>query len=261
VEPITIQNKSNDGKISVENKTVKMNIILATSGFQEQEKIIEKEDNLAFDLKYLEVDGKITDTIKAYLLMTSLPFVINSEPKIDLEDVWVEKSSCNKCRTVVDKKYAMSSGNLNPKYFVVGDAPSDASLDKYSKFNRAWDIGPSSKMLRLAFNGVGIYRSTWFANLLGCAVTNNRDSYQREIKNCKEFLKQEIKQAAPENIILLGNHVANNFPFEKQDFNFEFSKCKVYHPAYFLYRGRNYKDYSDYLRNKLEVSEGGGSSE
>lgn len=104
-------------------------------------------------------------------------------------------------------------------------------------------------MLRLALYRIGIYKDTWFSNLLKCALPENRKSNTDEINNCKQFLSNEINLVDPEYIITLGKHTKDNLPGRIRESNKKI--INVYHPAYFLYRNKDYKEYYKHLKEEF----------
>lgn len=229
----------------VKNKSLPVLINMAQKlTFKTQHLLTELEDDLAKQ-HTVSVITNIDVRVNKYLLLTSLPFVCGKLPKgVDLSELW--PVACSKCKSVVKRK-AMPTGNLKPKYFVVGDAPgvADGPLDHFA---RAWANGLSSHMLRKALwaAGADIYKNTWFTNILKCSTPENRPSSDQEVSQCVQYLIHEIELLQPSVIILLGKHVADVFPRHITPV------VHAYHPSFYVRQGWTYAEYANHLKTCLE---------
>lgn len=226
----------------VKNKSLPVLVEMAQKlTFKTQYLLTELEDDLAkqYTVSVIPTTNK---HINKYLLLTSLPFVIGKSTSVDITDLW--PVACDRCKSVVKRK-AMPTGNLRPKYFVVGDAPGVAD-GPLTHFARAWANGPSSHLLRKALWTVGIYKDVWFTNILKCSTPENRPSLDEEVKCCQQYLIHELEVLQPDVVILLGKHVANVFP------RYIVPVARAYHPSFYIRQGLTYQDYANHLRMCLE---------
>lgn len=221
-----------------QNTLVKM---AETLNFDTQYKLRLVEDEIAKEFG-INIFNSINKNIARYLLLTSLPFAFR-KINFELEELW--DLNCKKCHTVIYRK-TVPTGNLRPKNFVIGDAPGVGDGELSDRFDRAWVYGPSSHLLRKALLEIGEYFNSWFTNILKCSTPKNRPSNSDEIKECKLQLKKEINLLKPKRIILLGKHIQNIF------FDFGIPIIKLYHPSYFIRKGKSYKEYSKILKEKLK---------
>lgn len=228
-------------------KAQKLNKLLEitkNSSYDDRDELIEEENKIAQNYKYIQV--RKNKKYKKLLFFTSLPYTF-VDIDFDLKDIWKKPELCEKCGSNVrTNKKALPTGNLNPKWMIVGEAPGED--DEFEEFNRAWVDGPSSEILSKALYKLGIYYDSWFTNILKCATPGNTNVTQKDAKNCFPYLKNEFKLLKPKNILILGNNAKEMMPQKIKGINI----YHFYHPAYFLYRGRNYKDYTKYLKEEIK---------
>jgi hypothetical protein len=214
--------------------------------FSSQHLLRDLEDELAQDYVVSCVLCGGAD-IKKYLMLTSLPFHFSKGlPKVQLEDLW--PVACEECQSVV-YRHTMPTGNMHPRYIVVGDAPGVGDGALIDRFDRKWVYGPSSHLLRKALDKFGIYEECWFTNLLKCSTPENRPSSQEEVKTCSKYLLNEIKLLKPKRAIILGNHAWEMCP------DLGIPKVKVYHPSYFVRKGGDWKQYAKHVKEVIVCKE------
>lgn len=208
--------------------------------FAEQPLLTSVEDDLAKEY-VVNCIKELDKTVERYLLLSSLPFVIGAQlPNVRLEQLW--PVGCTKCATVV-RKWAMPTGNMQPTYFVIGDAPGVGIGPRYDEmFDRAWVNGPSSHLLRKALFALGIHHETWYSNLLICSTPENRPSVNTEVSNCNIYLQRELKLLNPKHLIVLGRHAEKMVNFEA---------TFVTHPSAYIRSGKDYKAYANHISSRL----------
>lgn len=212
-----------------------------TVNFNTQVVLRSVEDKIAEKLE-VNLFREFNKDVSRYLLLTSLPFSF-TDVDVNLKDLW--HLGCRKCKTVIYRK-TMPTGNLNPKFFVVGDAPGVGNGELSDRFDRVWVYGQSSHLLRKALFYAGKYFDCWFTNLLKCSTPKNRPSTNREVKACLSQLEEEISLLQPKKILLLGRNVQSMFP------DFGIPTISTYHPTYFVRKGIDYREYSKILKEKLK---------
>lgn len=198
------------------------------------------EDEIAKEFN-VNLFNNVDEDIKHYLLLTSLPFSFTNVD-INLEDLW--HLDCRKCKTVIYRK-TMPTGNLNPEYFIVGDAPGVGDGEKKDRFDRVWVYGQSSHLLRKALLDISVYFDCWFTNLLKCSTPKNRPSTDMEVKACTSQLETEIKLLKPKKILLLGRNVQSMFP------DFGVPRTNIPHPTWFVRKGFGYKEYAKIISKSI----------
>lgn len=154
---------------------------------------------------------------------------------------------------------AVGNGNcFNPKFFVIGTAPSEKSKP-YKRFRngafrplRAFDYWIGAKFRQLLKES-GIYDKSYITNILKCALPKNRNPSTQEMLHCSVWLRLEIKLLQPKVIITLGKTATNlieslstgtsrNHRINLFGKKFEF--FATFHPNYcFSYGGIRRKDY------------------
>jgi uracil-DNA glycosylase family 4 len=212
--------------------------------FKSQKVLRSYEDEIANVIMFPIVNRIDTSMRNAhrYLLLTSLPFVLDHEPSKDITELWNGRR-CTACKSVV-KRTAMPTGNVNPKFIIVGDAPG-VGLGEKQDFDRVFTYGPSSIMLRRALSKAGIYESCWFTNLIKCSTQDNRPSFISEVMSCIGFLKNEMKVLGCDNLIVLGEHASHTLS------TMYINHKHVQHPSYYVRKGKSYKEYAEHVEERL----------
>lgn len=210
------------------------------------------EDDFACDrmVNHFKSRSELTVEERHYLQLTSLPWFFGELPECCIECYW-NTMKCKACKNVVYRR-SMPTGNMKPRYFVVGDAPGVGSGEFEDKayFDRMWVYGPSSKMLRSALRKAGIYEQCWFTNQIRCSTPGNRPTTEEERKNCLPNLQKEIDLMRPKAIFLLGNAARKTRLNPK--------KARVFgvnHPSYMLYRHMTAGEYAKQFEKGLEKLE------
>jgi len=187
--------------------------------------------------------------INKFVLLTSLPYIFiknklnNDEIKIykeKLDKLWNSKS-CKRCNFMIHRK-TVPTGNLNAKYFIIGEAPGVGDGKEY--FDRVFVYGPSSHLLRLQMHKYNIHKYAIYSNLMKCAYPKNRKGNFNEYDECFGYLNFEIHTIRPAVIILLGKQVINFFK-SKYGHNLQIGEVYLnnnykifpfFHPSFFIYK-------------------------
>lgn len=227
-------------------KQVKSLIQLTKSvNFKTHKVLTNVEDEIAKNYKVIKIkkDDELDKEAMRYLLFTSLPYTLTKN-NVDAAELWSGPRKCELCIDTQCHKKALPVGNVHPEWIVIGDAPGEGG--EFDCFNRAWVGGPSSQLLRKALFANKVYHKTWFSNLLKCATPGNRKSYDEEIDNCERFLKKELEILKPKKAIILGKHA------QEKCMKLEIPSFNIYHPAYFVRNGKDYKLYAKHIKEVIE---------
>src|SRR5260221_6105137 len=94
-------------------------------GLTEQRHLIHIENDFARKFKYnVFPDEEPDHALRHYLLMTSLPFVFGKDVNFPLQRLWQKCSICKHSGPhIMEDRLFFPTGNLRPKYMVIGDAP------------------------------------------------------------------------------------------------------------------------------------------
>jgi len=170
----------------------------------------------------------------------TLPFVlsnqISKQEALKRLDIFWAKKDCKLCKNGIVYRHTMPTGNLNPDFMFIGEAPGTSDGNK--PLERVMGYGPTSSLLRMALLNKGILKFSWFTNIMKCAFENNKCIDERQYDACVESLFEEIEMLKPKKIIVLGNKAANYLL--KYDIIF----TKIIHPSFCLYKGIAWRDYA-----------------
>ncbi len=186
------------------------------------------------------------------------------EKIISIEMLKAKACNCKKCGFWMQRtNVVFGSGSLDTRILFVGEAPGYNEDKKGIPF-----CGKAGEVLDSLLASINLKRSDiYITNVIKCRPPNNRDPFDEEIANCKEYLDQQIEIIHPEIICCLGRHALKNI-LEKFSIKqkgsistlhgrvFEqvediFNRIKVvalYHPAVAVYNPEQYsllqKDFS-----------------
>lgn len=109
---------------------------------------------------------------------------------------------CERCPALVKSRRQIVGGRGTPGYIMfIGLGPGEQEDEKCKAF-----VGPSGHLLRLLTEVAGIRSSDiYLTNAIRCHPAGNRRPKVDEIKACRPFLIEEIKDVAPEVIVTLGD--------------------------------------------------------
>ena len=148
------------------------------------------------------------------------------------------------------KNKVIGKGSLTPKILFIGEAPGKKENETGIPF-----VGPAGKQLDKMVEYLGLSKKDYAViNVLKCKSPGNRNPTFEEIKACKPFLKEQIKELNPKVIILLGNvseQAISIVPLFRGKVNMFLGHIviKVYHPAALLYQASRIPEQKKYLDN------------
>lgn len=139
----------------------------------------------------------------------------------------------------------MGDGNLNAKFFLIGEAPGKKEDELGLPF-----VGAAGKFLDEILLSAGISREeVYITNIVKYRPPNNRDPSTKEKSDFLPYLIEEIKIIDPEVVITLGRHSMEYFLPSKKISDVHGCKMHIeidgwkgvliplYHPAAALYNG------------------------
>jgi len=190
------------------------------------------------------LDGNLDEEEGALLLYGTLPFVKEDEARTDvIKELWAKKD-CEACKGVV-YRHAMGTGNLKPKYMLIGEAPGVS--DGKRPLERVMGYGPTSIFLRRALYHNRLLLRSWFTNILKCSLPNNTKTSDDQFMACSTHLLKEIELLQPQKIFLLGKNVQKYVHNSKHFNQYRDIINSIVHPSYCAYKGIDYKVYASYF--------------
>jgi len=226
-----------------------------------QSRLTVKEDELA--KRHAVFVSESLDSIKRYLALCSLPFIISSQrEKAEergaelLQKLWREEYPHTDMIDTLVRRPHNPTGNLKPTYMIIGDAPGVGEGAVYDRVERMFTRGPSSHMLRQALITNNMYYECWFTNLIRLSTPKNRPTSQKEVRMFLPFLSQEIKLLQPSYIILLGNHVSDMFDLFYSEYRDAITVTSVYHPSYICRFKYTPEEYGNMIKSKILLVKG-----
>ena len=139
-----------------------------------------------------------------------LNFIILYREK-NMFDKWEELEEsikdCKKCKLCQGRQnIVFGVGNKKAKVMFIGEGPG-ADEDKQGEPF----VGRAGKLMNLAFQTVGIKREeVYIGNIVKCRPPNNRDPEEDEVKECINYLRNQVKLIEPQVIVLLGRIALQN---------------------------------------------------
>lgn len=174
-----------------------------------------------------------------------------------------EVSTCVRCPLHKTRTQTVfSRGNALANLMIIGEAPGFYEDQQGIPF-----VGKAGKLLNKMLESIGLSTDdVYIANVLKCRPPDNRDPTSEEIKQCCDYLTQQISMVAPKLILAVGRF-AGQFLLKAQ---FSLNKMRnqlhdyqgipvlvSYHPAYLL---RNPADKKNAYNDLLAVRQLLGSS-
>lgn len=162
-----------------------------------------------------------------------------------LDEIRKRVSSCKKCSLYKERKNTVfGKGDINARLLFIGEAPGKEEDLMGEPF-----VGRAGILLTKIINSIGFERKDiYIANCIKCRPPLNRPPTEDELRQCEEYLIEQIKIINPKLICTLGKYATLNLlkieePISSLRGNFyEYLGIKViptFHPAYLL---RNPKD-------------------
>ena len=172
----------------------------------------------------------------------------------NLVDLAAEVSVCKRCPLHKTRTQTVfSRGNPKASLMIIGEAPGYHEDQQGLPF-----VGSAGSLLNRMLVSIGLSsEEVYIANVLKCRPPNNRDPETEEIKQCCDYLKQQIAWVAPKLILGVGRFagqflLSSTVPLNKMRNNVhDYHGVPVlvsYHPAYLL---RNPKDKKSAYRDLL----------
>jgi len=134
---------------------------------------------------------------------------MTKEQKIN--EVYTLVKKCKNCSLYKTRNNpVIGEGSIDTAVMFIGEAPGRNEDIQGRPF-----VGKAGKILDQLLNSIDLERKdVYIANILKCRPPNNRNPLKKEIKNCVNFLDQQIKIIKPKIIAPLGNF-AVTYIFEK----------------------------------------------
>lgn len=111
-------------------------------------------------------------------------------------------SKCFRCKKLVKNRNNIVNGKGSGKsgILLIGEAPGKKEDELGKPF-----VGQSGKILSKKLKNLDIKpQETRITNIVRCRPPENRNPYKQEIKNCREYLENEIEKYDPNIICTLG---------------------------------------------------------
>jgi uracil-DNA glycosylase family 4 len=240
--------------------------IASTVTWKTQDKLRNVEDDIVKQSYAAFVaEWPLTDPVKRYLSLGSIPYYVNmhNKPRDEAEYIAEQRVKAlwhltwPRTETVgsLIRRPTMPTGNLIPYYVVIGDAPGVGDGAIFNRFDRVFVYGPSSHILRQALIHTGDYYECWFTNLLKLSTPDNRPSTLEECQSQRHLLVRELAVLIPDKIILLGAHAFDMFSNLHINYggigidvlDYEPEVVRAYHPSYARRSNWTYKKYAEKL--------------
>lgn len=165
-------------------------------------------------------------------------------------------TDCHKCDLSLFRTNIVNgSGNRYNNVMFIGEAPGYMEDKQGLPF-----VGHSGKLLNIMLSLIGLTRNDiYITNVIKCRPQNNRTPTVKEIRNCNDYLKQEIEMINPKIVVLMGNVALNTF-FNLNTLTVTKIKGRVlkyngvlvytiYHPSYILRNITNKTLLSSYMHS------------
>lgn len=231
--------------------------LAALTNWSNQNKLTVEEDKIA-KKHWVFVTNEMTDPIKRYLALGSLPFIISQNleqaekiGRARIDALWQDEWPMTEMVNTLVRRPHNPSGNLKAEYMVIGDAPGVGSGAVFNRVERMFTRGPSSHLLRKALISVDIYYSTWFTNLVRNSTERNRPTLSSEVGEYKPYLSKEIEIINPKVIFLLGNHVTAMFDIHYAQERLKRKVITIYHPSYVARMNWKSTEYAGIILTRL----------
>ena len=125
----------------------------------------------------------------------------------NLDDLRNITLNCNKCKLCSTRQNVVFGvGNPNTKLMFIGEGPGGDEDRQGEPF-----VGKAGQLMDKAFDVVGIKREeVYIANIVKCRPPHNRDPEEDEIKECMDYLRNQVMIIKPKIIVLLGRIALQN---------------------------------------------------
>lgn len=113
-----------------------------------------------------------------------------------------EIQGCEKCKLCKNRtNIVFGTGNKEANVMFIGEGPGADEDAQGEPF-----VGKAGKLMNEAFRGLGIEREdVYIANVVKCRPPMNRNPEPDEIKNCLNYLRNQVVLVQPKVVVLLGS--------------------------------------------------------
>jgi uracil-DNA glycosylase family 4 len=227
------------------------------TNWSNQNKLTIEEDKIA-KRHWVFVTDALSDPVKRYLAVGSLPYMISQNPdraeklgKQMIEELWQDEWPMTEMVNTLIRRPHNPTGNLRATYMVIGDAPGVGSGAVFTRVERMFTRGPSSHLLRKALIAADLYYQTWFTNLVRNSTEHNRPTLSSEVNEYKLYLSKELQLINPRVVLLLGNHVTKMFDQYYSQERQRREVITIYHPSYVARMNWKPTDYAGMIMTRL----------
>lgn len=225
----------------IENKIAQNNNFLFIYVTADLNKIIERIDIRGEDFMKREHLGLERELFDKFIFQTQrLPFLQVDTTKTPLNDnlILIKESynkllniynnirRCNLCNDVLDP-VPLPRGNLQAKYFIVGQNPGGRGQKKGKVYYNVFGGGGTSEFLNEVLIKANIYKECWFTNIVLCSTSNNSIN-KCQVNNCLKNLDLQLNLIKPQKIIALGNET---YKYLKENYT-EYEIINAQHPTF-----------------------------
>ncbi len=115
-------------------------------------------------------------------------------------------SQCTRCPLSQTRTQAvLGVGDVDADILIIGEAPDDEADQQGEPF-----VGRAGQLLNAMLASLGLNReAVYITNLLKCRPPENRASQPEEVRQCAQYLEQQINWVQPKLILVLGHHAAH----------------------------------------------------
>ena len=127
-----------------------------------------------------------------------------------LSELYQQVALCQQCEIAKFRtKVVPGEGAEDADIIFVGEAPGWHEDQQGRPF-----VGPAGQFLDTLLASIGLKREqVYIANVIKCRPVGNRDPLPTEIRNCRQWLEQQIEIISPKMIVTLGRYsMAMFFP-------------------------------------------------
>ena len=123
------------------------------------------------------------------------------------EQLEAETKQCKKCRLCQTRNNVVFGiGNREADLMFIGEGPGADEDMQGEPF-----VGKAGKLMNMAFDVIGLKREdVYIANIVKCRPPNNRNPELDEVKECIDYLRNQVILVKPKIIVLLGSVALKN---------------------------------------------------
>lgn len=115
-------------------------------------------------------------------------------------------SRCTRCQLSQTRTQSVfGMGDVDADILIIGEAPGYYEDQQGEPF-----VGRAGQLLNAMLASIGLSReSVYITNILKCRPPDNRDPLPEEVRQCSQYLDQQIDWIQPTLILALGRHAAH----------------------------------------------------